>query len=75
MPPTPPPLPPPTADRLFAWLGVFGSPTVLLFCLVLGINLPQLVGLLSWPRFIGGFRYLVSRCPAGPATPTTTAPA
>ena len=41
VPPPPPPLPHPPRDRLMAWLGVFGSPTVLLVCLVLGIDLPR----------------------------------
>ena len=30
----------PARDRLLAWLGVFGSPAILLVCLVLGIDLP-----------------------------------
>ena len=43
VPPPPPPLPTTTTDRLAAWGGVFGSPAVLLVCLVLGIGLPELV--------------------------------
>ncbi len=69
VPPTPPPLPTPTTDRLFAWLGVFGSPAVLLVCLVFGIDLPQLVAYLLVAAFVGGFLYLVTQMPRGPRDP------
>jgi hypothetical protein len=69
VPPPPPPLPTPTADRLIAWLGVFGSPAVLLICLVAGIDLPQLVGYLLVGAFVGGFLYLVAQMPRGPRDP------
>jgi hypothetical protein len=69
VPPPPPPLPTPTTDRLIAWLGVFGSPAVLLVCLVFGIDLPQLVAYLLVAAFVGGFLYLVIQMPRGPRDP------
>jgi len=69
VPPPPPPLPTPPADRLVAWLGVLGSPLVLLVCLVLGIALPSLVAYLLVAGFVGGFLYLVIRMPRGPRDP------
>ena len=69
VPPPPPPLPAPTIDRLFAWLGVFGSPVVLLVCLVFGIALPHLVAYLLVAAFVGGFLYLVIQMPRGPRDP------
>src|SRR4051812_47852068 len=35
VPPTPPPVPRPPLDRLLAWIGVFGVPAFVLFCIVL----------------------------------------
>ncbi len=69
VPPPPPPLPAPSIDRLFAWLGVFGSPVVLLVCLVFGIDLPQLLAYLLVGAFVGGFLYLVIQMPRGPRDP------
>lgn len=69
VPPTPPPLPHVPPDRLAAWTGLFGSPTLLLICLVLGINLPPLLGYLLVAWFIGGFVYLVVKMPRGPSDP------
>jgi hypothetical protein len=69
IPPPPPPLPAPTTDRLIAWLGVFGSPVVLLVCLVFGIDLPQLLAYLLVGSFVGGFLYLVAQMPRGPRDP------
>jgi hypothetical protein len=69
VPPPPPPLPTPTTDRLIAWLGVFGSPVVLLVCLVFGIDLPQLLAYLLVAGFVGGFLYLVVQMPRGPRDP------
>ena len=40
VPPPPPPLPHVPRDRMLAWVGLFGSPAVLLTALVLGIHLP-----------------------------------
>ena len=69
VPPVPPPLPRPTRDRALAWAGLFGSPAVLLFCLVLGIALPRLVSYLLVGAFVGGFCYLVWQMPSGPRDP------
>ena len=69
VPPPPPPLPRTTLDRTAAWVGVFGSPLVLLVCLVLGIDLPQLVAYGLVAAFVGGFLYLVIRMPRGPRDP------
>lgn len=69
VPPTPPPVPTTTRDRYAAWLGVFGSPAVLLVCLVLGIDLPPLVGYALVAGFVGGFLYLVVQMPRGPRDP------
>ena len=63
MPPTPPPLPKLPPDRLLAWVGLFGSPTVLLVCLVLNVYLPPWLGYLLIASFIGGFIYLVVKMP------------
>jgi hypothetical protein len=69
VPPPPPPLPRPRRDRLFAWLGVFGSPAILLLCLVLGIDLPKLLAYALVAAFVGGFLYLVWLMPRGPRDP------
>ena len=69
VPPPPPPLPSVPRDRMLAWIGLFGSPTVLLTALVLGIGLPTLVGYLLVGAFIGGFVYLVVQMPRGPHDP------
>jgi hypothetical protein len=69
VPPVPPPLPKLPPDRLLAWAGLFGSPTVLLVCLVLGIHLAPWLGYLLVAWFIGGFGYLVVKMPRGPGDP------
>ena len=69
VPPPPPPLPSVARDRLLAWLGLFGAPTILLVTLVLGISLPPFIGYLLVAAFIGGFGYLVVKMPRGPADP------
>lgn len=69
VPPTPPPVPRPPTDRLLAWLGVFGVPTLVLVCVVLGIAIPSWAGLLLATAFVGGFLYLVVRLPGSPRDP------
>ena len=69
VPPPPPPLPSVPRDRMLAWIGLFGSPTVLLTALVFGIHLPALIGYLLVGAFIGGFVYLVVQMPRGPHDP------
>ena len=69
VPPPPPPIPRTTPDRLAAWAGVFGSPAILLICLVLSISLPQLLAYLLVIGFVGGFIYLVIQMPREPRDP------
>ena len=69
VPPPPPPLPDVPRDRMLAWVGLFGSPTILLICLVLGIHLDTLVAYALVAAFIGGFLYLVVQMPRGPQVP------
>jgi len=65
VPPAPPPLPKLPPDRLLAWVGLFGSPAILMLCLVLNISLPPWLGYLLVAAFIGGFGYLVVKMPRG----------
>lgn len=69
VPPEPEPFPLPEPDRGIAWIGVIGSPLVLLVSLVAGIGLPSWVGYLMIAWFVGGFCYLVARMPKEPRDP------
>ncbi len=69
VPPPPPPLPHPPPVRLAAWLGLFGSPAVLLLALIVGITLPPLLGYALLGAFLGGFGYLVLHMQRGPRDP------
>jgi hypothetical protein len=69
VPPPPPPLPRVAPDRMLAWSGLFGSPTVLLTALVLGFHLPGWLAYLLVAWFVGGFVYLVVQMPSGPRDP------
>jgi hypothetical protein len=69
VPPPPPPLPSVARDRMLAWAGLFGSPSILLITLVFGVALPPWVGYLLVLGFLGGFGYLVVKMPRGPADP------
>ena len=69
VPPPPPPLPRPDNRRLVAWAGLFGVPTLLLVCLVMGISLPTLFAYAMVGWFVGGFVYLVVMMPRGPRDP------
>jgi hypothetical protein len=68
-PPEPPPLPTVTPDRGLAWAGVFGSPAVLLACLIFSISIPTWLGYLLVVGFVGGFIYLVFQMPREPREP------
>jgi hypothetical protein len=68
-PPEPPPLPTVAPDRGLAWAGVFGSPVVLLVCLILSITIPTWLGYLLVVGFVGGFVYLVFQMPREPREP------
>jgi hypothetical protein len=65
VPPPPPPLPKLPPDRFLAWAGLFGSPTILLVCLVFDFRLAPWLGYLLVASFIGGFGYLVAKMPRG----------
>lgn len=69
VPPPPPPVPTTTTDRMFAWAGVFGSPAILLVCLVFRIDIPQLIAYLLVAGFVGGFLYLVVKMSREPRDP------
>lgn len=69
VPDSPPPVPMPPPDRFLAWLGVFGSPTVLLVFLVLGIGMPPFLGWILVGGFVLGFCYLVFTLPRSPRDP------
>lgn len=69
VPPPPPPLPHVPRDRMLAWVGLFGSPALLLTALVVGIHIPTLLGYLLVCGFVGGFLYLVVQMPRGPHDP------
>lgn len=69
VPPPPPPLPSTTPERTAAWAGVLGSPLVLLACLILQINLPELLAYLLVASFVGGFVYLVITMTREPRDP------
>ena len=69
VPPPPPPLPRVAPDRLTAWTGVFGAPSVLLTALVLGLHISAWLGYLLVAAFVGGFIYLVAQMPRGPRDP------
>ena len=66
VPPTPPPLPQPRGPRGLAWVGVLGSPVVLLVAVLFSIALPAPVMALLVASFVGGFAYLVLTMQSGP---------
>jgi hypothetical protein len=65
VPPDPPPLPRLPPDRFLAWSGLFGSPSILLACLVLDFHIVPWLGYLLVASFIAGFVYLVVNMPHG----------
>lgn len=69
VPPPPPPVPRTTPDRLAAWIGVFGSPIILLLALIFSITLPTWMAYLMIAGFVGGFLYLVVKMPREPREP------
>ena len=69
VPPPPPPLPTTTTDRMVAWIGVFGAPSVLLVLLVLGLRPPSLINYVLVLGFVGGFLYLVVKMNREPRDP------
>jgi hypothetical protein len=69
VPPEPPPLPRVEPDRMLAWLGVLGSPVVLLCALIFSLSMPVWLGYLLVGGFVGGFIYLVVKMPREPRDP------
>lgn len=69
VPPEPPPAPPLRLPQHLPWLGVFGSPLVLLVALLTGIVLPAWLGYLLVGSFIGGFVWLVATMKRGGRDP------
>ena len=60
VPPVPPPAPRLPLPQRLAWLGVFGSPALLVVVLLTGLPLPSLLGYGLVAGFAGGFLYLVA---------------
>jgi hypothetical protein len=69
VPPPAPPVPLAEPPRLLAWIGLFGSPTLLLVALVIGWQLPGWLSTLLIGSFIGGFGYLVATMNREPRDP------
>ena len=69
VPPTPPPLPRSTPARTIAWIGVLGSPAVVLVLLLVQVSVPTVIGWLIIAAFIGGFGYLVATMDREPRDP------
>ena len=69
VPPPAPPVPLAEPPRLLAWIGLFGSPTVLLVALVFGWQFPSWLSTLLIGAFIGGFGYLVATMSRDPRDP------
>ncbi|NYJ01928.1 hypothetical protein HNR19_002626 [Nocardioides thalensis] len=69
VPPPTPPIPRPPNDRLLAWIGIFGTPVLVVVLVALRITIPGWAGLLLAVAFVGGFLYLVTRSPRSPRDP------
>ncbi len=63
VPPEPPPAPRLPAAKRAAWLGVVGSPVLLLGAMLLSLDVPRLIGWALVAGFVGGFGYLVWTMP------------
>ena len=63
VPPEPPPLPPMEPRRKLAWIGLFGSPLLMLLAVVLGWSYPTWIMGTLVTGFVGGFGYLVATMP------------
>lgn len=69
VPPPAPPIPRPPNDRLLAWIGIFGTPALVIVLVALRVTIPGWAGLLLAAAFVGGFLYLVMRSPRSPRDP------
>lgn len=63
VPPEPPPLPPLEPRRKLAWIGLFGSPLLMLTAIVFGWSYPGWIMGALVIGFVGGFGYLVATMP------------
>ncbi|MGA9748354.1 MAG: hypothetical protein WBQ50_12930 [Nocardioides sp.] len=63
VPPVPPPLPLLEPRRKLAWIGLFGSPLLMLVGVVLGWTYPTWISFGLVVAFVGGFGYLVATMP------------
>jgi hypothetical protein len=59
VPPEPPPLPEIEPRRKLAWIGLFGSPLMLVAAVVFGWAYPEWFTMILVGAFVGGFGYLV----------------
>lgn len=66
VPPDPPPVPAMEPRRKLAWLGLFGSPLLMLVAVVFGWRLWDWVLGVLVLGFVGGFVYLVATMPRRP---------
>lgn len=69
VPPPPAPLPRVRPDRLAAWLGVLGSPAIVLVLLLGSLSVDPVIGWLLVAAFVGGFGYLVATMSREPRDP------
>jgi hypothetical protein len=69
VPPPAPPVPLAEPPRLLAWIGLFGSPALLLVALVFGLQFPGWLSTLLIGAFVGGFGYLVATMNREPRDP------
>lgn len=60
VPPPPPPLPVVEPRRMLAWIGLFGTPLLLLLLLLARITIPAVLSVGLVCAFLGGFAYLVA---------------
>lgn len=63
VPPPPPPIPRAEPRRRLAWIGLFGSPLLMLLTVIFGWSLPGWVMFWLAVGFAGGFVYLVATMP------------
>lgn len=63
VPPVPAPAPRLPAAKRAAWLGVVGSPVVLIVAMLFSLYVPRLLGYALVAGFVGGFVYLVATMP------------
>ena len=63
VPPEPPPLPVLEPRRRLAWLGLFGSPAMMLLAVIFGWTYAAWFAFLLVGAFVGGFGYLIFTMP------------